>query len=38
LASEQAGRDGVKLFNDHWELIYYFREYYEENELKNNTL
>ncbi len=30
-ASEQAERDGVKLYNDHWELIYYFREYYEEN-------
>ena len=30
-ANEQAQKDGVKLFNDHWELIYYFREYYEEN-------
>ncbi len=27
---EMATRDGVKLYNDHWELIYYFREYYEE--------
>ena len=30
-AKELAERDGIKLFNDHWELIYYFREYHEEN-------
>lgn len=30
-ANEQAQKDGLKLYNDHWELIYYFREYYEEN-------
>ncbi len=30
-AREQAEKDGIQLFNDHWELIYYFREYYEEN-------
>lgn len=27
-----AERDGVKLYVDHWELIWYFREYYEENQ------
>lgn len=27
-----AAQDGVQLFNDHWELILYFREYYEENQ------
>ncbi|NOX08441.1 MAG: TusE/DsrC/DsvC family sulfur relay protein [Gammaproteobacteria bacterium] len=25
-ASEIAERDNLKLYNDHWELIYYFRE------------
>ena len=30
-AEEIAQRDGLKLYNDHWELIYYFQEYYEEN-------
>jgi len=30
-ASEQARSDGVTLFVDHWELIWYFREYYEAN-------
>lgn len=30
-AKRIADRDDIKLFNDHWELIYYFREYYEEN-------
>lgn len=30
-AKEQAERDGIQLFNDHWELIYYFREYHDEN-------
>ena len=29
-AKELAERDGVQLYNDHWELIYYFREYSEE--------
>jgi len=29
-AKEQAERDGIQLFNDHWELIYYFREYHDE--------
>jgi tRNA 2-thiouridine synthesizing protein E len=31
IATELAHRDGIQLYNDHWELIYYFREYYEEN-------
>lgn len=31
-AEEIAGRDGVDLYNDHWELIWYFREYYDLNE------
>ena len=26
-----AERDGIKLYNDHWEVIYYFREYYTQN-------
>jgi len=26
-----AERDGIKLYVDHWELIWYFREYYEAN-------
>ena len=30
-AKEQAEKDGIQLYNDHWELIYYFREYHEEN-------
>jgi len=25
-----AQRDGVELYVDHWELIWYFRDYYEE--------
>lgn len=25
-----AQRDGVELFVDHWELIWYFRDYYQE--------
>ena len=29
-AKEQAARDNVQLYNDHWELIYYFREYHDE--------
>ena len=28
---KMAKRDGVKLYNDHWEVIYYFREYYAQN-------
>ncbi len=28
-----AKRDGLTLFNDHWELIYYFLEYYKENQM-----
>jgi tRNA 2-thiouridine synthesizing protein E len=31
-AEEIADRDGLKLYNDHWELIWYFRDYYDENE------
>lgn len=27
---ELAQKDHLELYNDHWELIYYFREYYEE--------
>ena len=27
-----AERDGVELFVDHWELIWYFREYYQQNQ------
>lgn len=29
-AKQQAARDGIQLYNDHWELIYYFREYHAE--------
>lgn len=36
-ASQLAEHDGIKLYVDHWELIYYFREYYEEN-LVNPTM
>ncbi len=28
-----AKNDGVDLYNDHWELILYVREYYEENQV-----
>lgn len=28
-----AKKDGVSLYNDHWELILYFRDYYEENQV-----
>jgi len=31
VAKELAEKDGIQLYNDHWELIYYFREYHEEN-------
>tara|TARA_B110000008_G_C16730789_1_gene468656 strand:- start:344 stop:703 length:360 start_codon:yes stop_codon:yes gene_type:complete len=30
-AKKMAGKDSLKLFNDHWEIIYYFREYYQQN-------
>ena len=32
-AKEIAARDGIELYNDHWELIWYFREYYDENQI-----
>ncbi len=28
-----AERDGLRLYNDHWELIYYFRECFAENQM-----
>ena len=28
---KMAIRDNIKLYNDHWEVIYYFREYYKQN-------
>ncbi|MEG3591893.1 MAG: TusE/DsrC/DsvC family sulfur relay protein, partial [Pseudomonadota bacterium] len=31
-AEATAHLDNIKLFNDHWELIYYFREYFQQNE------
>ncbi|MDH5767272.1 MAG: TusE/DsrC/DsvC family sulfur relay protein [Gammaproteobacteria bacterium] len=27
-----AAKDGLELYNDHWELILYFREYFSENQ------
>ncbi len=30
VCKELASRDGQELFVDHWELIWYFREYYDE--------
>ena len=36
-ADEIAKRDGIELYVDHWELIWYFREYYTENQ-KNPTM
>ena len=30
LGIEIAAKDGVKLGNEHWEIIHYFREYYED--------
>ena len=36
-AKELAEQDGIKLYNDHWELIYYFREYFEEH-MTNPTM
>jgi tRNA 2-thiouridine synthesizing protein E len=32
-AKEIATRDGQELYNDHWELIWYFREYYDDNQV-----
>ncbi len=32
-ASEIARRDGLKLFTDHWELIWYFRDYFDANQI-----
>lgn len=32
-AKEMANHDGLDLYNDHWELIWYFREYYDENQV-----
>lgn len=31
-ADELAKREGIELFVDHWELILYFRDFYEENQ------
>ena len=31
-ASEIAKRDSIELFVDHWELILYFHDYYNENQ------
>jgi len=36
-ASEIARRDGLSLYTDHWELIWYFRDYFEENQ-RNPTM
>ncbi|MEE8482552.1 MAG: TusE/DsrC/DsvC family sulfur relay protein [Acidiferrobacterales bacterium] len=36
-ASEIARRDGVDLYTDHWELIWYFRDYFDQNQ-KNPTM
>jgi len=36
-AREMAEQDRLTLFNDHWELIYYFRDYYEDN-MTNPTM
>ena len=29
---KMAEQDGIELYNDHWELILYFREYFNENQ------
>ena len=29
--NKMAQKDGIKLYNDHWEIIYYFREYFNQN-------
>ena len=31
-SSELAKRDGIELYVDHWELIWYFRDYFIENQ------
>ena len=36
-ASEIARRDNIELFVDHWELIWYFRDYFEQQQ-KNPTM
>ncbi|WP_455233905.1 TusE/DsrC/DsvC family sulfur relay protein [Thiogranum longum] len=36
-AKALAEEDGLELFVDHWELIWYFRDYYAEN-LENPTM
>jgi len=36
-AEQQADTDGIELYDDHWELIFYFREYHEEN-MTNPTM
>jgi TusE/DsrC/DsvC family sulfur relay protein len=36
-ASKLADQEGIKLYDDHWELMLYFRGYYEEN-LVNPTM
>ena len=28
-----AAKDGIKLYDDHWELILYFRDYFSENQI-----
>ena len=33
LASRIADQDRLKLYIDHWELIWYFRDYYQENQI-----
>ena len=30
ITEKMAEQDGIKLYNDHWELILYFREYFNE--------
>ena len=29
---KMAEKDGIKLYDDHWELILYFREYFDQNQ------
>ena len=36
-ASEIAQRDGIDLYKDHWDLIWYFRDFFEQNQ-KNPTM
>jgi len=36
-AEQLADQDGIELYDDHWELIFYFRDYYEEN-MTNPTM